>query len=138
MGDNAGMARPRKELDIAEFEKLCSYQCTEEEICSWFDVTDKTLNKWCKDNYDGMGFSEVFRLKRGNGKVSLRRNLFQLSQKNAIVAIFLAKNWLGMTDNVAVKTDTSLMQSLLDVMKGNDNADAVQPEADTDDSQTIR
>lgn len=132
------MARPRKELDIEEFEKLCSYQCTEEEICSWFDVTDKTLNKWCKDNYEGKGFSEVFALKRGTGKVSLRRNLFQLSQKNAIVAIFLAKNWLGMTDNVEVKTDTSLMQALLDVVKQKDAEDTIQPEADRNDPQTIR
>ena len=37
------MARPRKEIDQNEFEKLCALQCTQEEICAWFDVTDKTL-----------------------------------------------------------------------------------------------
>lgn len=121
------MGRPRKELDKEEFEKLCGLQCTQEEICGWFDVTDKTLDRWCRDNYDGKGFSEVFAVKRGAGKIALRRNMMQLAQKSAIMAIFLAKNWLGMSDNVEIKADTSLMQSLLDVMKGNND---VQPETD--------
>lgn len=120
------MGRPRKEINKVEFEKLCALQCTLEEVCGWFDVQDDTLNKWCKDNYGGLTFSEVFAIKRGSGKIALRRNMMQLASKNAIMAIFLAKNWLGMTDNVEVKADTSLMQSLLDVIKTNE----VQPEAD--------
>lgn len=48
---------PRKpvELDKEQFEKLCELQCTQKEICSWFDITDKTLTRWCKRTY-GMGF----------------------------------------------------------------------------------
>ena len=111
--------RPRKEIDKTEFEKLCGLQCTLEEICSWFDITDVTLNTWCKNNYEGKTFSEVFAIKRGQGKISLRRNMLRLSEKNATMAIFLAKNWLGMTDNVEVKADTSLMQNLLEIVKGN-------------------
>lgn len=110
--------RPRKEIDKTEFEKLCGLQCTLEEVCSWFDITDVTLNTWCKNNYEGKTFSEVFAIKRGQGKISLRRNMLRLSEKNATMAIFLAKNWLGMTDNVEVKADTSLMSALLDVVKG--------------------
>ena len=47
------MARPRKEIDQKQFENLCGLQCTLEEICGWFDVTDKTLDSWCKRNYRG-------------------------------------------------------------------------------------
>ena len=108
--------RPKKKIDAIEFEKLCALQCTEQEICDWFEVTDKTLARWCHDTY-GMDFSEVFRTKRTAGKVSLRRNMMRLSERNAIMAIFLAKNWLGMTDNVEVKADTSLMSALLDVVQ---------------------
>lgn len=36
------MARPRKEIDQKNFESLCGLQCTLEEICGFFDVTDKT------------------------------------------------------------------------------------------------
>ena len=34
--------RPKKYIDKDEFEKLCALQCTENEICGFFDVTDKT------------------------------------------------------------------------------------------------
>ena len=46
--------------------------------------------------------------------------MIQLASKNATMAIFLAKNWLGMTDNIEVKADTSLMQSLLEVVANKD------------------
>ena len=91
------MGRPRKNIDKNQFENLCGMQCTEEEICSWFDVTDKTLNSWCKRTYK-MNFSEVFRQKRGKGKISLRRTQFRLAEKSAAMAIFLGKQYLGQRD----------------------------------------
>lgn len=36
------MGRPKKEIDQKQFENLCGLQCTQEEICGFFDVTDKT------------------------------------------------------------------------------------------------
>ena len=98
--------RPKKNIDQAEFEKLCGMQCTKLEICDWFGLTDKTLERWCKDTYK-LGFSEVFKKKRINGKIALRRNLLQMSSSNAAVAIFLAKNWLGMRDKLDVDTETA-------------------------------
>lgn len=91
------MARPRKEIDKREFEKLCGYQSTQQEICWWFGVTDKTLNAWCKRTYH-MSFSEVFAQKRGMGLISLRRMQFQLAAKSAAMAIFLGKQHLGQQD----------------------------------------
>jgi hypothetical protein len=94
------MGRPRKQIDKTEFEKLCFLQCTEREFCSWFDVSDETLNKWCKENYDGRTFLDVFKEKRENGLISLRRTQFQLAEKSPAMAIFLGKNLLGQTDKV--------------------------------------
>ena len=91
------MARPQKEIDKREFEKLCGYQSTQQEICWWFGVTDNTLNAWCKRTYH-MSFSEVFAQKRGMGLISLRRMQFQLAEKSAAMAIFLGKNYLGQKD----------------------------------------
>ena len=91
------MARPRKEIDKNQFENLCGLQCTQEEICGWFEITDKTLTSWCKRTY-GKSFSEVFREKRGRGKIALRRNQFRLAEKNAAMAIWLGRNYLGQTD----------------------------------------
>ena len=94
------MGRPRKQIDKTEFEKLCFLQCTEREFCSWFDVSDETLNKWCKENYDGRTFLDVFKEKRENGLISLRRTQFQLAEKSPAMAIFLGKNLLGETDKM--------------------------------------
>lgn len=96
----AKMGRPRKEINKTEFEKLCFLQCTEREFCSWFDVSDETLNKWCKENYDGRTFLDVFKEKRENGLISLRRTQFQLAEKSPAMAIFLGKNLLGQTDKM--------------------------------------
>ena len=96
----AKMGRPRKEVNKTEFEKLCFLQCTEREFCSWFDVSDETLNKWCKENYDGRTFLDVFKEKRENGLISLRRTQFQLAEKSPAMAIFLGKNLLGQTDKM--------------------------------------
>lgn len=89
--------RPLKPINQIEFEKLCGLQCTQEEICGWFDVTDKTLNSWCKRTYE-KNFSEIFKEKRGVGKISLRRAQFRLAEKNANMAIWLGKQYLGQSD----------------------------------------
>ncbi|MCI8688198.1 MAG: hypothetical protein HFF57_07790 [Lawsonibacter sp.] len=86
-----------KEISQRDFEKLCGLQCTKKEVCCFFDVTDKTLERWCKRTYR-MGFSEVFEQKRGAGKISLRRSQFDLATKNASMAIWLGKQYLGQRD----------------------------------------
>lgn len=95
------MARPRKEIDQKQFENLCALQCTEDEICNWFDICTETLNAWCKRTYKKR-FSEVFDQKRGNGKISLRRSQWKLAEKSATMAIWLGKQYLGQRDNVDV------------------------------------
>ena len=100
MAKNLG-GRPYKEIDKAQFENLCALQCTKSEICAWFDVTDKTLERWCKRTY-GAGFSEVFAAKRGKGVISVRRALYQnaVQKGNVKAQIFWLKNHGGMTDKI--------------------------------------
>ena len=117
------MGRPRKEIDQKQFENLCGLQCTLEEICGWFGVTDKTLNSWCKRTYSE-SFSEVFRQKRSTGKISLRRSQWRLAEKNASMAIWLGKQYLGQKDivEVGVEKDNvqedALSKSLRELAKG--------------------
>ena len=99
------MARPRKEIDQKQFENLCGLQCTLEEICGWFNITDKTLDNWCKRTY-GSSFSEVFKQKRGTGKISLRRAQFRLAEKSASMAIWLGKQYLNQKDEPEDSIDT--------------------------------
>lgn len=93
------MGRPRKNIDKKQFEDLCAIQCTEKEICGWFDVCEDTLNAWCKREY-GLCFSDTFEQKRGKGKISLRRRQFQCAEKgNASMLIWLGKQYLGQKDS---------------------------------------
>ena len=91
--------RPKKQINQSQFEAMCSIQATQEEICLVLGLSDKTLNRWCRQT-DGTTFSEVFAQKRALGKISLRRAQFQLAQKNANMAIWLGKQWLGQKDNI--------------------------------------
>lgn len=93
--------RKPKPIDKEQFEKLCGLQCSKQEICGWFDITDKTLDKWCEKTYQ-LHFSDVFAKKRSTGMISLRRNQFKLAEKSAAMAIFLGKNYLGQSDSVTV------------------------------------
>ena len=103
------MARPRKEIDQKQFENLCGLQCTLEEICGWVDVCSDTLETWCKRTYK-RSFSEVFAQKRGAGKISLRRSQWQLAAKNASMAIWLGKQYLGQRDIVELGLPTDNTQ----------------------------
>lgn len=103
------MARPRKEIDKKQFENLCGLQCTQEEIADFFSVSPDTIDRWCKREYR-QSFAEVFREKRGNGKISLRRMQWRLAERNASMAIFLGKNYLGQRDNVAIDMGVSVQE----------------------------
>ena len=101
--------RPRKEIDRKAFEGLCRIQCTLEDMCSFLDCDNKTLESWCKREY-GMKYSEIFSRKRRVGHVSLRRTLYRkgVEEGDTKVLIFLAKNWLGMSDKQDVKVENPL------------------------------
>lgn len=121
--------RPKKEIAQDQFEKLCGLQCTLEEICGWFDVTDKTLDRWCRETY-GESFSEVFAKKREAGKISLRRSQWRLAEKSAAMAIFLGKNYLGQSDHVVIE-DRSALDKLDEILKGTqENAIELQRKAE--------
>ena len=107
------MGRPKKEIDRKQFENLCGLQCTQEEICGWFGICSDTLESWCKRTYE-MNFSEVFKEKRGLGKISLRRNQWRLAEKSAPMAIWLGTQYLGQKDQVeaSVAVDTTKEDAL--------------------------
>ena len=60
------MARPRIEIDKKQFEKLCGLQCTKEDIAGFFDVSEDTIDRFCKREYKE-SFAVVFSKKRRIG-----------------------------------------------------------------------
>ena len=77
--------------------------CTEPEICNVFNISEDTLNRWCKREYKTT-FAETYKKFSAHGKASLRRAQFKLAEKNAAMAIFLGKNYLGQTDKDEAET----------------------------------
>jgi hypothetical protein len=92
------MARPRVNIDLAELEKICSMQCTVEEIAAFFGVSVRTVQR----NAERAKFRDVMEHAKAKGRISVRRHLFRLAGGgNVAAAIFLAKNLLGYRDVVA-------------------------------------
>jgi len=97
-----GNGRPKVNIDWKQFEAYCAIQCTLREIADYFNCSEKTIERKVKEQY-GSPFVDVFKRKRQKGLMSLRANLFKLSEKQGNVAIFLAKNWLGMKDSQEIE-----------------------------------
>src|SRR5260370_29159129 len=89
------MARPEAKIDLAELEKLCGMQCTDEEIAAFIGVSTKTIER----RRQVPRFRDVMDRARAKGRISVRRALFRLAAAGNIAApILLAKNLLGYKD----------------------------------------
>jgi hypothetical protein len=84
-------------IDLAELEKLCGLQCTDEELAAWFNVTTRTIERKRKKK----SFAEVMARGKAKGRISVRRQQMKLLEAgNATMGVWLAKNILGQTDEV--------------------------------------
>ena len=106
--------RPRLEIDLEQFKKLCSLHCTQLEIASFFNLSVDTVQAWCLREL-GIGFTEAFKIHSSQGKISLRRYQFKAAEKgNVAMLIWLGKQFLGQTDKVEnVSDDLSLDEKIL-------------------------
>ena len=83
-------------MDIAELEKLCAMQCTDEEIAAWFGVTTRTIERRRKVRR----FAEIMDRGKAKGKISVRRMQMKLlDEGNATMGVWLGKQLLGQTDH---------------------------------------
>ena len=115
------MARPVKEINKEHFESLCNLQCTLDEIAGFFKCSSDTIERWCKKTYSE-SFAETYKKYSQNGKISLRRYQFKLAEKNASMAIWLGKQWLGQTEKIETEVSSDgMLNKILDYMeKGKD------------------
>ena len=117
------MARPRKQVDLDEFKKLCGLQCTLPEIAGFFDCSEDTIERWCKRELK-ISFAVAYKKYSAGGKISLRRAQFKLAEKNASMAIFLGKNYLGQTDRYEqIISDVEDLSTLADMLNADDTDD---------------
>jgi len=92
------VGRPKAEIDLELVKKLCSMQCTAEEIASFLNVDADTLDARLKDaGY--ANFSEYYKKNSSGGKISLRRSQWKSSTDgNVTMQIWLGKQYLGQKD----------------------------------------
>lgn len=96
----ARVGRPQKNISKDQFEKLCGIFCTLNEIASFFDVSEDTIERWCKRTYK-VNFADVFKMKSAMGKISLRRKQFEIANNgNVPLLIWLGKQYLGQADKL--------------------------------------
>lgn len=93
-------------IDKEQFEKLCSIQCTLDEVAGFFNCSPDTVERWCEKTYKER-FAEIYAKKRGIGRVSLRRSQFRMAETNPTMAIWLGKQYLGQTDRQEVAVSRS-------------------------------
>lgn len=96
--------RPMKKLNDVGADivrKLAAVMCTEEEIASVLEVSVEVLHNKLNDRT----FSEYYKSGKEEGKASLRRTQFEIAKKNATMAIWLGKQYLGQTDDAATKEE---------------------------------
>src|SRR5690554_4876161 len=97
------MPRPKKEINKEEFEKLCEFHCTVEEVITWFRISKNVLGRWVKEHYPEYEGSPKALIESlyGAGKVSLKRAMFQKAlEGNVSLMIWLSKQYLGMSEKV--------------------------------------
>jgi hypothetical protein len=95
---NRGGRPPKLNPDDATLKQLGGLgriQATTKECAAWFSVTEPTFLKFLTDNPQAR---DIYEDGKGQGLTSLRRTQFRLAEKNAAMAIFLGKNYLGQTD----------------------------------------
>ncbi len=91
------MPRPKVKIDLAELEKLCTMQCTDEEVAAFLGVSTRTIER----RRQVKQFNEIMERAKAKGRISIRRALFRLAAAgNIAAAIFLAKNLLGYKDYI--------------------------------------
>lgn len=88
------MGRPLKTFNWEQFDQLVAFQCTQEEICAFFDCHFETLDTALRRER-GTSFSEVWAKRRLFGKIRLRKAQFNIVERGgpgaATMAIYLDK-----------------------------------------------
>ena len=99
-GPRCGAGRKPVPIDLLELQKLCTLQCTHEEIAAWFGCTVRTIETYAKKPE----FAEVMARGRGKGRISVRRAQMKLLESgNATMGVWLGKQFLGQRDVTPVE-----------------------------------
>ena len=100
-------------LDYKKLDAMCAIHCTGEECAAILNIDYDTLNRRLKEE-GHKGFTDYFRIKGANGKMSLRRKQYdQAMSGNSTMLIWLGKQWLSQTDKTEeLGKDSSIIKKV--------------------------
>lgn len=90
-----------------QFEKLCGYQCTSEEIADFFRLEEEQLFEMVARKFK-KPFDRVYKTFSAPGLCSLRRSQFVLAKSNSSMAIHLGKIYLGQIDPALTRAEVTV------------------------------
>lgn len=91
------MARPKKEINESDIEKLAAINCSYAEIGAVVGCDSSTLTR---------RFAQVIEKGREQGKMSLKRKMWETAMNgNVTMMIWLSKQMLGYTEKVEQRSD---------------------------------
>lgn len=94
------MARPRKDINYTQAQKLAEIQCTINECAIVLGVSDTKLKRDAE-------FRAIYDVAREKGKASLRRLQWAAARRGSTaMLIWLGKQYLGQTDRVETDVTT--------------------------------
>lgn len=106
------MGRTERKLTYKEWERaqnMASIMCTGEEIAHVLRISYDTLVKEVK-SIGYKSFPDWFKEHSSKGKMSLRRKQFEMAERNAAMAIWLGKQYLGQSDKLEQQTQAQIVQ----------------------------
>lgn len=93
------IGRPKKDLDLDQFEKMAALGCPMYEIAEFFKMSDDTLRTRVEE-ISGQTFSVVYKRARAQGNISLRAAQFKkaIEKEDSVMLKWLGMQRLGQTD----------------------------------------
>jgi hypothetical protein len=103
--NNPNIGRPKVQVPWDEVNNMCEIQCTGNEIAFCIGISLDALNAACKREH-GIRFTDYIKIQSQGGKRSLRRKLWEMAMNNnTTIALWLSKQYLGMSDNPLQEID---------------------------------
>jgi hypothetical protein len=84
-------------MNQKQFETMCTLQCPIEEICEYFTCTVDDLDLWCLASY-GLNLTKMHLKGKSKGRIQIRSIQRNLARRNATLAVWLGRQYLGQTN----------------------------------------
>ena len=99
---NTTKGRPKIQLDCDQIRRLAELQCSRGEIAYVMKCSVDTLDRHHKEDINQV---------KAQGKIKLRRAMYRnaVEKDNAVMQIWLSKNYLGFQDNPATEESSSIL-----------------------------